>query len=65
MKKIVVVTLLETRMEIVCPSFNDAAKQMGVSRQIIGGLVNNKTKAEKSKSNGGQYVGQLFAARYR
>jgi group I intron endonuclease len=65
MKKIVVVTLLETRMEIVCPSFNDAAKQMGVSRQIISDLVNNKTKAEKSKSNGGQYVGQLFAARYR
>lgn len=63
MKKSVVITLVERRVEIVCPSFNDAAKEMGVRRQIIGKLVHQKMA--ESKGKGGQYAGKLFTARFR
>jgi group I intron endonuclease len=62
MKKSVIITL-ETSLEIVCASFKDAAKKMGVSRQMIGKLVNKKRN--NSTSKGGDYAGQLFEARYR
>jgi predicted DNA-binding protein (UPF0251 family) len=63
LKKYVVITLLEKSVEIVCPSVNDAAKEMGVSRQTIGNLATNKTR--NSTCKGGDYAGQLFEARFR
>jgi hypothetical protein len=63
LKKCVVITLLEKSVEIVCPSVNDAAKEMGVSRQTIGNLATNKTR--KSTCKGGDYAGQLFTVRFR
>ena len=62
-KKSVVITLLETDVEIVCTSLRNAAREMGIGRQTIGNLVNNINK--KSTSKGGVYAGQKFTARFR
>ena len=59
----VVITLAETREELVFDSCGLAANAMGVCRRTIGCL--NIGKLTKSKSNGGEYKNAYFTSRYR
>jgi group I intron endonuclease len=60
----IVITILETRVEIICLSIVDAAKATGRHCSTILYLANNKTKKSTIKG-GGDYNEAFFTVRFR